>query len=68
MRKKSDRSKVRIQLYKDEAYLWRWRMKAGNGKITADSGEGYSRRDSALRAAYRLKSWLELSEIVVEKD
>lgn len=27
---------------------WRWRLKAGNGEIVA-SGEGYTRREDALR-------------------
>ena len=30
---------------------WRWRMKAPNGRIVADSGEAYVRRSSAVRAA-----------------
>ncbi len=58
--------KVRIQIYQDEAYLWRWRLKAANGKITADSGESYSRRDSALRAARRIRDWLQKAEFVIE--
>lgn len=28
--------------YLDRAGEWRWRFKAPNGKIMADSGEGYS--------------------------
>ena len=28
--------------YKDSAGEWRWRFKAPNGKIMADSGEGYT--------------------------
>ena len=27
--------------YKDKADEWRWRLKADNGRIIADSGEGY---------------------------
>jgi len=29
---------------------WRWRVKARNGKIVADSGEGYAKRGNATRA------------------
>lgn len=28
--------------YMDNAREWRWRFKAPNGKIMADSGEGYT--------------------------
>lgn len=28
--------------YKDKAGEWRWHFKAANGKILADSGEGYN--------------------------
>lgn len=31
----------RIQLYKDKAKKWRWRVVAINGKTIACSGEGY---------------------------
>jgi uncharacterized protein YegP (UPF0339 family) len=27
--------------YKDKADEWRWRLKTKNGRIIADSGEGY---------------------------
>jgi hypothetical protein len=32
---------------------WRWRRRAANRRVIADGSEGYSRRDSALRAARR---------------
>ena len=31
-------------IYKDGANKWRWRLKAANGNILADSGEGYSNK------------------------
>jgi uncharacterized protein YegP (UPF0339 family) len=35
-----------IEFYKDADKQWRWRIKADNGKIVADSGEGYhNKRD-----------------------
>lgn len=43
----------RIQVYLDEFGEWRWRRKAANGEIVADSGEGYTRRAAALKAAWR---------------
>jgi uncharacterized protein YegP (UPF0339 family) len=30
-----------FEIYKDKAKQFRWRLKASNGKIIADSGEGY---------------------------
>lgn len=29
---------------------WRWRLRAGNGRIVAESGEAYTRRADACRA------------------
>lgn len=34
---------------------WRWRLVAENGKVTADSGEAYSKRWTAKRAVDRLR-------------
>jgi uncharacterized protein YegP (UPF0339 family) len=44
----------RIEVYADNAGEHRWRMKAPNGKIVADSGEGYERRAAAIKAASKL--------------
>ena len=35
-------------LYKDDAREFRWRFKASNGKIIADSGEGYINKQDAV--------------------
>jgi uncharacterized protein YegP (UPF0339 family) len=43
-----------LVVYKDEAGEWRWRLEARNGKILADSGEGYTKRSGAERAARRV--------------
>ena len=32
---------AQFELYKDEAGEYRWRFRADNGEIIADSGEGY---------------------------
>jgi len=42
---------VRVYKAKDG---WRWRMRAGNGRIVADSGEAYVSRAGADRAALAL--------------
>lgn len=47
----------RFEVYQDRSRLfrrYRWRRIAGNGKVIADSGQGYTRRWSAQRAAQRV--------------
>lgn len=44
----------RVELYKDSADEWRWRVVAQNGNTTADSGEGYENRVDALAQAGKL--------------
>lgn len=41
--------------YKDKADEWRWQLKAANGKVVADSGEGYSSLSDVRRAAQNVK-------------
>jgi hypothetical protein len=36
--------KLIIEIYKDRKGEWRWRAKAKNGRIVADSAEGYTRK------------------------
>jgi uncharacterized protein YegP (UPF0339 family) len=47
-----------IHVYRDAGGQWRWRMRAPNGRLVADSGEGYTRRVGAFRAARQLASAL----------
>lgn len=42
------------EFYEDAAGEWRWRLVAGNGKIIADSAEGYASRSNAMRAWRRV--------------
>lgn len=44
----------RLVLYKDAADDWRWKVIAGNGRIVADSFEGYEHREDCLRQALEL--------------
>lgn len=32
---------AKFRYYRDHAGLWRWRLRAPNGEIIADSGQGY---------------------------
>lgn len=38
-------------VYTDKAGGYRWRLMSANGRIVADSGEAYSTRNGARRAA-----------------
>ncbi len=46
---------------------WRWRLRASNSKIIADSGESYTRRRNAVRAAKRLEPSLTNHLLLVDK-
>ena len=46
---------MRFEIYPDKKGLWRWRLKARNGRIVADSGQGYVRRWNAFRAAREVR-------------
>jgi uncharacterized protein YegP (UPF0339 family) len=41
---------AKLEIYRDAKREWRWRLRAANGRIVADSGEGYRRRASVYRA------------------
>ena len=45
----------KFQIYRDQANQFRWRLVAPNGKIIADSGEGYYDRQGAKRAAENVR-------------
>ncbi len=36
---------MRFEIYKDHKAEWRWRLRAQNGNVLADSGESYKRRE-----------------------
>jgi len=45
-----------FEVYKDKTKKWRWRLNAENGRIVADSGQGYSTKQSCLAAVKRVKT------------
>jgi uncharacterized protein YegP (UPF0339 family) len=47
-------SDAAFELFEDSAGGFRWRLRHDNGNILADSGEGYSSRSNARRAARRV--------------
>ncbi len=45
----------RVEVYRDRAGRWRWRLRAVNGKVIADSGQGYHARRECVLAAKRTR-------------
>lgn len=43
-------TRIRFETYPDQHGEWRWRALAGNGRIIADSAEGYKTSRNAHRA------------------
>lgn len=41
----------RVVVYRDAAGEWRWRARDTNGRVVAESGEGYLSKSYALEAA-----------------
>ena len=44
-----------FRVYRDAAGEWRWRLVSGNGRIIADSGEGYQHRADCLHGIELVK-------------
>lgn len=45
----------KVTVWVDNAGKWRWTRRSGwNGQVTAVSGQGYTRRDHAVRMAKRV--------------
>ncbi len=57
---------MKFQIYIDKAGEFRWRLKADNGRIMADSGEGYSTKSNAKRAARNLRRGLRFGRVRYE--
>ncbi len=57
--------KGQIQIFQEMGGTdWRWRLRSVNGRILADSGEGYKTKQEVLDAANRVLDF-ELSEVTV---
>jgi uncharacterized protein YegP (UPF0339 family) len=48
--RRTRRTLMKFEVYRDKAGEYRWRLLSSNGQISADSGEGYTRRDDAHRS------------------
>jgi len=60
------KSKFRFvfHVYVDAKGEYRWRLWAKNGRIVADSGEGYKQKRNCVEMCTKLTDWLYKSEIV----
>lgn len=57
----------KIVLFRDATGEWRWHLKAANGRIIADSAEGYKTRNGCELAADRLAhAWRTATWKVIE--
>jgi uncharacterized protein YegP (UPF0339 family) len=45
-----------FQVYRDAAGGWRWRLAAGNGRLIAESGEGYQHKQDCLHGIELVKA------------
>lgn len=56
----------KFEVYKDKAGEFRWRFRAVNGKILADSGEGYKAKADCKHGIELLKKDGPAAEVVEE--
>ena len=50
------RGSAAFHVYKDKAGEWRWSLKAANGRVIADSGEGYRDRGDCIHSIELVRS------------
>jgi uncharacterized protein YegP (UPF0339 family) len=46
---------LKFEIYADSSGNYRWRLKAANGQTVASSGESFSSKSSATRAAENVR-------------
>ena len=54
---------MKFIIYFDGRGEWRWRLKSPNGRIVADSGEGYKTAHGAGNAARMVRRKAALAEV-----
>ena len=54
---------AKFELYRDGRQEFRWRLKASNGEVIAESGEGYTTKASAQNGIASVKKNAEPAEI-----
>ena len=51
-----------VEIYRDAQGFWRWRRRAGNGEIVADSAEGYWNRTDVVDMAEHINPGLPIEQ------
>ena len=57
--------KLKVTVYRDNGGDYRWRVQSSNGKIMADSGEGYGRKRDCLAALRSMAKRIVAGKIVL---
>ena len=63
MPERKSKKKIDLQVYKDKKNEFRWRIVHKNGRVLADSGEGYTRRRSCVTALRNLYHYIDTEDI-----
>ncbi len=56
----------KFHIYNDAGGAFRWRLVAPNGKIIADSAEGYTSKQSCLEGIAAVKAHAPTAEIITD--
>ncbi|HZI24306.1 MAG TPA: DUF1508 domain-containing protein [Chryseolinea sp.] len=48
----------KFEIYKDKSKQFRWRLKASNGRIIAESGEAYKRKRELKASISNIEFWI----------
>lgn len=57
-----------VTIYQDKKNEWRWRLTAANGRIVAESGEGYKNRADALKIVNKYFKKSEIRDVTFEES
>lgn len=55
--------RAHFEIYPDTSGDWRWRLRAANGRIVADSAEGYASKRNVNRAITTFVDTVELTRL-----
>lgn len=64
VRKRELADGCRIEAYLDKRGFWRWRLKAANHRIIAESGEGYINRQNMEKSLTLIRNIMDLVAVV----
>jgi uncharacterized protein YegP (UPF0339 family) len=57
-------AKAGFEIYQDNAGQWRWRLRATNGQLLANGGEGFASRSNVLRSIRAVKKAAEKGQVI----